>query len=37
LGEVEGLRQTLTALREKTQLSERLVSVGMTDLPRALD
>jgi hypothetical protein len=37
LGEVEGLRQTLTALREKTQLAERLVHTGITDVPQALD
>lgn len=37
LGEVEGLRLTLTALREKTQNAERLVAAGLTDTPRPLD
>jgi integrase len=36
LGEVEGLRQTLTALRDKTQLAEQLASAGITDTPTSL-
>jgi site-specific recombinase XerD len=36
LGEVEGLRLTLTALREKTQSAERLVAAGVTDTPQPL-
>lgn len=36
LGEVEGLRRTLTALREKTEHAEQLVASGLTDTPRPL-
>jgi hypothetical protein len=36
LGEVEGLRQTLTALREKKENAERLVAVGVTDTSQPL-
>jgi hypothetical protein len=36
LGEVEGLRLTLTALREKKQNAERLVAVGVTDTAQPL-
>jgi integrase len=36
LGEVEGLRQTLTALRDKTQHAERLIADGIGDTPQQL-
>jgi integrase len=36
LGEVEGLQQTLMALRDKTQQAERLVTAGITDTPASL-
>lgn len=36
LGEVEGLRNTLTALREKKQHTEHLVAAGITDNPPPL-
>jgi integrase len=36
LGEVEGLRQTLTALRHKTQHAERLIADGVGDTPHQL-
>jgi hypothetical protein len=36
LGEVEGLRLTLTALREKKQNAERLVAAGVTDTAQPL-
>jgi hypothetical protein len=36
LGEVEGLRQTLIALRDKKQHAERLVHAGVTDVPQSL-
>jgi hypothetical protein len=36
LGEVEGLRQTLTALRDKKQHVERLIADGVIDTPQAM-
>jgi hypothetical protein len=36
LGEVEGLKQTLVSLRDKTEQAERLAAVGITDEPVAL-
>jgi hypothetical protein len=37
LGEVDGLRRTLTALRDKKQHVKRLVAIGISDLPEQLD
>jgi hypothetical protein len=34
LGDVEGPRQTLTALRENGQNAERFVAAGVTDTPQ---
>ena len=36
LGEVVGLQETLVALRDKTQLAERLALTGITDTPAAM-
>lgn len=36
LGKVDGLRQTLTALRDKKQHVERLAAAGITDAPAGL-
>jgi hypothetical protein len=37
LGEVEGLRNTLVALREKKQHVERLIDGGITDTPQPMN